>query len=519
MSERVNFVAIFDRKRDEEERRKFMLGAERAQDAIFMTNLEGTITYVNPAFERLYGFTRSEAIGKTPRILKSGAQDAHFYKTFWATLVSKQIATVNVVNQTKEGKRVHIEATANPILDARENLLGYLAIHHDVTKQRSLEAQFRHAQKMEAVGRLAGGIAHDFNNVLSVILSYAEMMRETLPEDDPNYSDVIEIGTAARRASDLTRQLLAFSRQQVLQPKIIDLNVAVAAMENMLRRLLGADVELRTEPAAALWMLEADTGQIEQVVMNLAVNARDAMPDGGTLTLSTRNAVVETANDLPIGSYVMLTVRDTGIGMDASTLGRIFEPFFTTKEAGKGTGLGLATVFGIVKQSGGHVTVESEPNEGTTFNIFLPRVNRVADVRVLRRPSTPAPGNETVLVVDDDDQVRTVVRAILQRSGYVVLDAASGEDALAIARGHTGEIALLLADMIMPRMKGHELAARLKSTRPSMHVLFMSGYTNDLLAQTNAYLKKPFTPASLTQTIRDVLSSVVLSTVDTNPTR
>jgi PAS domain S-box-containing protein len=412
----------------------------------------------------------------------------------------------------KDGSRIPVLVGVAG-LDGSQNI----AITLDLSERKVLEDQFRQAQKMEAVGRLAGGIAHDFNNVLSVILSYAEMIGGDLKPDEPLRVDIEEIRSAALRATDLTMQLLAFSRQQVLEPKVLDLSQSVGGMEKMLHRLLGADIELTMLHASGLWNVKADPGQIEQILMNLAVNARDAMPHGGKLTIETENVDLDddyarAHHDVRPGPYVMLAVSDTGIGIDKETQTRIFEPFFTTKEKGKGTGLGLATVFGIVKQSGGHIWVYSEPGKGATFKVYFPRVSGAAVVRASQRPAPePSRGSETILLVEDDDQVRALARNILRRNGYVVLVASNGGEALLMCEQHGSKIHLLLTDVVLPLMSGRQLAERLATMRPEMKVVFMSGYTDDAILQHGvldsgvAYLQKPLTPGSLTKKVRAVL--------------
>jgi two-component system, cell cycle sensor histidine kinase and response regulator CckA len=387
------------------------------------------------------------------------------------------------------------------------------------TANASLESQLRQSQKMEAVGRLAGGIAHDFNNILSVILTCGEFLLEDMKAVDPGRADVEDICKAATRAAALTRQLLMFSRQQVLDPRVLDLAAVADSMESMLRRVLGEDIELVLGSDAPKGRVRADPGSIEQVLMNLVVNARDAMPTGGKLSIWTRNEILgesfspsEGQIGATRGRHVVLSVTDTGTGMDAATQARIFEPFFTTKEVGKGTGLGLSTVFGIVQQSGGQIRVRSEPGNGTTFSIYLPQVDEVADAPATR-PKAALDGSETIMLVEDEEQVRAVARNVLQRHGYHVIEMRSGQDALAYCQSHPAPIDLLLTDVVMPQMSGPELAHQLSSVRPALAVLCMSGYTDDSIVRHGflqadlAFLHKPFTAESLTRRVREVLDA------------
>ena len=395
----------------------------------------------------------------------------------------------------------------------------------DLTGQKRMEAalndsesQLRQAQKMEAVGRLAGGVAHDFNNMLSVILSYGALLEDGLRPEDPLLADVQEIVKAGQRAADLTRQLLLFSRQQVVETKVLDLNAVLAEVDKMVRRLVGEDVEVRLVSPEGLGRVRGDPSAMEQVILNLVVNARDAMPQGGTLTMETANVVLDdeyarTHHGAAPGPHVMLSVSDTGIGMDRATMTRIFEPFFTTKEIGKGTGLGLSTVFGIVQQAGGTVWVESEPGKGASFKVYLPAVSEDVTVSMATLAPVARRATETILLVEDEDQLRNVARGILRKSGYEVLEARNGGEALLLCEQHAGEIHLLLSDVVMPKMSGPELARRLSQVRQSMRVLCMSGYTDDSIVRHGvldaqfAFLQKPFTPETLTRKVREVLDA------------
>jgi PAS domain S-box-containing protein len=426
-----------------------------------------------------------------------------------------------------DGTRVPVLVGAATLDDER-----IIAVSIDLTERKQAEAgrrraeealrnsedQLRQAQKMEAVGRLAGGVAHDFNNVLSVIMSCGEFVLEELGPDHPSRADVEEIRKAASRAAGLTRQLLLFSRQQVVEATVLDLQAIVGPMEKMFRRLVGEDVELVVVPPESPGRIEADRSHIEQVILNLVVNARDAMPRGGHLTIETANVVLDAEyarTHLPAkaGPYVMLRVTDTGIGMDRETQARIFEPFFTTKDLGKGTGLGLSTVFGIVQKSAGHIWVESEPGKGATFKVYFPRVE--ADAEEARAPAAPSTlrGTETILLVEDEPQVRATVLAILRRQGYRVLVAEGAAEALHLAENHPDPIDLLLTDVVMPKMSGPELAGRLQEVRPGVKVLCMSGYTDDsvfrhgFVESAVAFILKPLTPESLTRKVREVLEA------------
>jgi PAS domain S-box-containing protein len=392
-----------------------------------------------------------------------------------------------------------------------------LGIGQDVSERSRLEEKLRQASKMEAVGQLAGGVAHDFNNMLTGILGYCDLLRGRLGAGDPRAAELEEIRKAADRAASLTRQLLAFSRQQVLQPRVLDLNEVVSNMDKMLRRLIGEDIDLNLKLPEDLGHVKADPGQLEQVLLNLVVNARDAMPTGGRLSIETANIDLDEAyggthDVVTPGSYVLLAVSDNGVGMDAGTQAHIFEPFFTTKERGKGTGLGLATVYGIVKQSGGYIWVYSEPRQGSVFKIYLPRVPGGAEPAAHpARPEAAVRGSETILLVEDDDTVRDLAREVLQESGYRVLVASHGEEALRLGGSHDGPIHLMLTDVVMPGGSGRVYAEKLGAARPDMKVLYMSGYTDDAIVRHGlldphiAFLEKPFTPAALTGKVREVL--------------
>ncbi|MGA3328607.1 MAG: PAS domain S-box protein, partial [Terriglobia bacterium] len=476
---------ITERKRAEAEHLRLMTAIEQAAEAVVVTDAEGGIQYVNPAFSAMTGYSREEALGKNTRILKSGKQDAAFYASLWATILAGQVWRGEMINRRKDGSLYTEKMSITPVRNEQGEMTHIIAMMEDITAGRLMEDQFRQAQKMEAVGRLAAGVAHDFNNLLTIIIGYSDVMLERFISGDPMRAYTTQIKDAGERAVGLTRQLLAFSRQQVLAPQVLDLNAVVFNVEKMLRRLIGEDVKLRTILDPALGRVKADPGLIEQVIMNLAVNARDAMPSGGSITIETSNmeldeAYARTHATVKPGPYVMLAVGDTGVGMTPETKTHIFEPFFTTKEKGKGTGLGLATVYGIVKQSGGSVWVYSEVGQGTIFKVYLPTVS---ESPAAKEPAKTEPdsvsGSETILVVEDEEGVRSLIRLALESAGYKVLETEGTENALATCASYDGPIHLLLTDVVMPKMSGPLVAEKVTSLRPGIKILYMSGYTDD----------------------------------------
>jgi PAS domain S-box-containing protein len=491
-------------------------------DAVVIVNEDGEIVYVNSRTEQVFGYPRDDLLGQPVGILVPERfreqHRIHRIGYIAAPRVRPMGAGLDLYGRRRDGREFPVEISLSPLEGPRGRLVA--SFIRDVSERRNLEAQLRQAQKMEGIGRLAGGVAHDFNNLLTVIMGQCDLLLRRLSKGDATRRPVDEIRSAGERAASLTRQLLAFSRRKVLEPKVLDLNTVVTGMVPMLRRLIGEDIDLATALDPDLGPVRTDPGQIEQVIMNLAVNARDAMPRGGKITIETANVALDEGyarHHVAVrpGPYVRLSVSDTGVGMDAATQARIFEPFFTTKEPGKGTGLGLATVYGVVKQSGGSIWVYSEPGQGTTFKIYLPRVGEAVEAAAPAE-SLPAPrrGAETVLLVEDEGGVRAVAREILETQGYTVLEAASPRDALQICERHEGEIHLLLTDAVMPEMNGATLAARAAALRPGMRVLYMSGYPPDAIAHYGvldvgvAYLQKPFTVQSLATKIREVLDTL-----------
>jgi len=507
-----------ERKKAEEKLNRLAVAIEQTAESVFITDRNGTIQYVNPAFERLTGYSHKDAVGQNPRILKSGKQDALFYKQMWDTLTRGNVWKGRLVNRKKDGSLYEADATITPVLDKSDNIINFVSIKRDVTHETELEKHLIQAQKMEAVGILAGGVAHDFNNILTTIIGNASLMLMDVARDSALGEEIEEIKIAGERGASLTRQLLAFSRKQIIRMEILDLNKLLTDIKKMLRRLIGEDIELVMIQEPSLWRVEVDPGQFDQVIMNLAVNAKDAMPMGGKLIVKTANVDLdgyffkEYGVEEHAGPYVMLSLSDTGSGMDKETQERIFEPFFTTKETGRGTGLGLSTVYGIVKQSNGFIWTYSEPGKGTTFKIYLPKAKGGAEpVEKEQLPIEAFDGSETVLLVEDDDRLRNLAHKILRQCGYRVLVAENGEDALKVRASHEGAIDLLLTDVVMPKMSGKKTAERLQPLYPHMKVIYMSGYTNNaivhhgVLAPELNFLEKPFTPKGLVRRVREVL--------------
>ncbi len=505
----------------------FRLITENAADMIAVVDADGRRFYNSPSYERILGYSPRE-LGTSNAWDQIHPEDRDKVTSAAAETHRTGVGTsLEYRMRHKNGNWRTLESRASTILKNGQ-VEKLVIVNRDVTERKHLEEQFRQSQKMEAVGRLSGGVAHDFNNLLGVIIGYGEIVQQGTVNESPLRSCVDEMLKAGHRAAALTRQLLAFSRQQVMDPRVMDLNVVVKDMEKMLRRLIGEDVQLKTNLDPALLRIKADQGQIEQVVMNLAVNARDAMPNGGELRLASSNFHMdrEFVRRYPypvlVGDYVLLTVTDTGVGMDAATRARVFEPFFTTKEKGKGTGLGLSTVYGVVKQSGGYIDVVSEPGAGATFKIYLPKVD--VEVSTQQKPAELPEsfhGTETILIVEDETSLRKLSRHLLELCGYRVIEAENGAQALNLSQQYKDTIQLLLTDVVMPGMSGRVLADQLVLCRPETRVVYMSGYTGQtvgehgVLAEGSFFLPKPFTREALARKVREALDgSLALAATD-----
>jgi PAS domain S-box-containing protein len=491
---------------------------EQSAETILITDAKGLIQYVNPAFEAVTGYPAAEAIGQNPRLLKSGHQDEAFYRELWETISSGKIWKGRFVNRKKNGTLYTEEATISSVRDAEGTIVNYVAVKHDITEHLDLSAQLAQAQKMECVGQLAGGVAHDFNNLLMGIMGYTELCRDALDPNHPIQVWLDEITSESRRSAKITHQLLAFARKQIIAPHVLDLTEAVAGMLKMLQRLIREDIELSWKPGPEPLQIRIDPSQLDQILVNLVVNARDAIPGSGRLMIETRGVTLthlpegsEPVGELP-GPFALLSVSDTGCGMDDEILAHIFEPFFTTKGVGQGTGLGLATVYGIVNQNKGYITVSSRPGEGTTFSIYFP-MQSIQSTETLpsTTPAVCSRGQETILVVEDEKSVRFSVELFLKTFGYQVLVAANPQDALRQVDEHPGTIHLLITDVVLPGMNGRDLALKLQERHPTLKCIYMSGYTADVIAKQGildadvVLITKPFTRQDLARIVREVL--------------
>jgi PAS domain S-box-containing protein len=490
-------------------------------NAIVIADISGTIIWANPAFTRLTGFPVSYAAGRRPaELLKSGRHEPEFYRRMWRTILAGEIWQGEVVNRRMDGSLYTEDMTITPVTNESGVVTHFIAVKQDITQRKQLEEQFRQAQKMESIGRLAGGVAHDFNNQLSVILGHTDIALESLDPSHPVRDDLEAVRQAARRSSDLTRQLLTFARKKSVSPRVLDLNERVHASLRMLQRLIGENIRLDWTPAEPLWPVRADPTSIDQILTNLCVNARDAIPDVGTIGITTANVLLQPDDcagvpDAAPGAYVLLDVTDSGSGIDPSILSSIFEPFFTTKAVGKGTGLGLASVYGAVRQSNGFIAVSSTVGEGTTFRIYLPRhvgterVHRSGDMPVVEPPANA----ETILLVEDEASVLHVTAQALRTHGYRVLTALGHREALRVLERHEGSLALLLTDLVMPEMNGRDLAAEVRRRLPTIRVLYMSGYAGDDQSPVTEHtaldsaplLEKPFSVSALLARVRDAI--------------
>lgn len=520
----ISFMDITDRFYAEQQLRKLSMAVEQSPAIIVITNAEGIIQYVNPTFETVTGYSGEEAVGENARILKSGKQGLTFYQNLWKTISAGKTWEGRFINRKKDGTFYTEEATISPLRDIAGRVMNYVAVKRDVTdhlrlneEREKLKEQLVQAQKMESVGRLAGGVAHDFNNMLQAILGYVDMMLEDVRLSEVVHSRLLEVRKAAQRSADLVRQLLAFARKQPVKPKVLDLNDVITGMLKMLKPLIGEDIELQWQPGNRLWNVKIDPSQIDQLLTNLAINARDAINGVGQITIKTRNVMFDEAYctshpDSVPGEYVMLEVSDNGPGIDKDTLAHIFEPFFTTKSMGEGTGLGLATVYGIVKQNDGLIDVESELGNGTTFTIYLPKwMDQAAEAEHTQAPKKLQRGTETVLIVEDEESILNICKVVLKQLGYTVLAANTPSEAIRMAKDANTKIDLLVTDVIMPQMNGRELSQRLMGLLPNMKCLYISGYTADILASRGVpdehvhFLQKPFYMKDLAAKVRQIL--------------
>jgi len=507
----------------EQSLRKLLRAVEQSADTIMITDLHGIIEYINPAFEALTGYASDEVRGTTPRILRSGEQGPEIYQDLWKTILSGNVYRGILVNRKKNGELYYVEESICPVRDDYGQITHFISNGRDLTEQMRLKEQLVQSQKMDAIGNLAGGVAHDFNNLLTIITSYAELAMDTIPQNSPLESKIQEILLAARRAAELTKQLLAFSRKQPQALRVADLNQVIQRIAKTLPRLIGEDIEFTFVRGEGLGQVRVDPLQIEQILMNLASNARDAMPRGGQLRIETSEAMLDEnyvgckQAIIPPGPYAVITVIDNGQGIPTEHLPHIFEPFYTTKPLGKGTGLGLATVYGIVKQNKGFIWAYSEPDMGAVFRIYFPCVGRrqtAGNSDAMEKSSVPR-GSETLLLVEDEQAVRRATAEFLRLQGYTVLEAKDGVEALSLARNHSSTIHMVVSDVVMPNMSGGELGEELSRVRPAIKLLFVSGYAGKTVLDHNVvdvetnFLQKPYTLKQLSLKIRAALGQGV----------
>lgn len=514
---------LLEKKKTEAECKQLMAAIEQAGEAIVITDAQGIIQFVNSVFERTTGYSRKEAIGQNLDILNSGEQDELFYRDLWNTISSGRIWVGRMVNKRKDGTLYTEGMTISPVFDTSGRIVNYVSIKRNITENLRLAAQYQQSQKMEAVGRLADGVAHDFNNMLGVIIGYTELVLSKIELIQPVHAYLEEILKAARRSTDIISKLLAFARRQSIAPSVLDLNEVVDNTLKMLRRLIGEDIDLKWIPEANLWRVNMDPTQVDQVLANLLMNARDAIAGVGKITIETAKVTLDETycanhmGSIP-GEYVMLAISDDGCGMDRETLNKVFEPFFTTKVGSQGTGLGLATVYGIVKQNNGFIDVHSEPGEGTTFKIYLHRHAADEAVETREEPVSEIQQRrgETVLVAEDEILILKLTGKVLEELGYTVLLANTPGKAIRLAEEHTDEIHLIVADVIMPEMNGRDLVKQLQSIYPNLKVLYMSGYSANVIARRGLldegvyFIQKPFSKKELADKIRITLGKEII---------
>jgi PAS domain S-box-containing protein len=489
-----------------------------AGNAIVITDREGYIVWANPAFEALSGYSLGEVTGRNPRVLvRSGEQNVSFYQDMWNSILSGNVWHGELVNRRKDGSVYDESMTITPVRNGHGEITNFVAVKQDITGRKLLEEQLLQSQKLEGIGQLAGGVAHDYNNILNVVVGYSDLLRRKLPEDDPSRQPLEAILAAARRGADLTRQLLAFARKEIVSPKVVNVNSAIESIMNMLHRIIGENLRLVFKPENGLWNVKIDPTQFDQIVVNLVTNAKDAIDDVGTITIRSFNkrfleGEVPHGTTLTPGEYVVVEFEDNGRGIDAKTLKRLFEPFFTTKPKGHGTGLGLSTVYGILRQNGGTIEVKSDLGKGSKFTVYIPRFAGAVKIIELRSGNESLKGTETVLVVEDQADLLNLTKTFLEECGYNVLTSTDPVDAEVLSESYSGEIHLLLTDVIMPKMSGKELSEKISVRRPGVKTLYMSGYSSDRFGEgTNGgnpidFIQKPFDLTELALKIREVLS-------------